>query len=188
MGIKKILALTTLGFVSVLGATQPGFALSISEKGVNTFNAIATPYVFGLLKNVEVPSQNITGGSLTNIHFTLDSPPKPEDIQFLLNPATNGIQFNTNELTAHVTADFSFSYLFIEAKGTAKIDITGISADLGIDQTTQPGTPSGLGLAIKTRDIELKILQDNITIDLEGDGVVKIADLIKPLIKAMIAN
>jgi len=73
---------------------------------------------------------------LTNVHFGLDQPAKPEDIQFILNPATNGIQFNTTDLTAHVTADFSFNYLFIQASGTAKIDITNIVADLGIDLST----------------------------------------------------
>lgn len=136
MGIKKILLLTTLGFVSAFAAPQPGFAYSVSAKGVNTFNTIAAPYIFSNLKNIIIPDIAITGGSLTNITFTLDQPPKPEDIEFILNPATNGINFNTKELAAHVTANFDFSYLFITASGTAKIDITNIIADLGIDLTT----------------------------------------------------
>lgn len=136
MGIKKILLFTTLGFVNAYGASQPGVAYSASAAGVNTFNEIITPYVFGYLHNVSVPDQTIQYGNLTNIHFGLDAPPKPEDIQFILNPATNGIQFNTTDLTAHITADFSISYLFVQAAGTAKIDITNIVADLGIDLAT----------------------------------------------------
>lgn len=157
MGIKKILLLTTLGFVNTIAASNPGFAYSVSAKGVNTFNSIITPYVFSNLKNVAIPDQVITGGSLTNITFTLDAPPKPEDIEFILNPATNGIQFNSSELGAHVTANFKFQYLFISASGSAKIDISNIAADLGVDFTTQAGSPSGLAAAVKTRDVELII-------------------------------
>jgi hypothetical protein len=106
----------------------------------------------------------------------------------VLNPATNGINFNTQDLTAHVSANFYFSYLFIEASGTAKIDITKIVADLGLDLATQKATNGEMAPAVKSRDVELTIVQDNITIDLEGAGVSKIADLVKPLIKSMIAN
>lgn len=188
MGIKKILLFTTLGFVNTLGAGLPGVTYSASAAGINTFNEIITPYVFAQLSNVTVPDQSIQYGNLTNIHFGLDAPPKPEDIQFILNPATNGIQFNTTDLTAHISADFSISYLFIQVAGTAKIDITNIVADLGIDLATQPGTNGELAPAVKSRDVELVINQDDITIDLEGPGVAKIADLVKPMIKNLISN
>lgn len=188
MGIKKILTLTTLGFVNAFAASQPGLGYSASAAGVNTFNAIVTPYVFGYLQNVTLPDQQIQGGNLSNIHFTLDAPPKPEDIEFILNPATNGIQFNTTDITAHISADFSFSYLFISASGTAKIDIKDITADLGLDLATQPGTNGELAPAVKSRDVVLVINQDNIDIDLQGEGVDKIASFIKPVIKSLIAN
>jgi hypothetical protein len=90
-------------------------------------------------------------------------------------------------LTAHIHANFDFNYLFISASGTAKIDITDIIADLGIDLSTQ-AVKGELAPAVKSRDVELVINQDNIAIDLQGDGVAKIADLVKPLIKSLISN
>jgi len=45
-----------------------------------------------------------------------------------------------------------------------------------------------LAPAVSSRDVNLVINQDDITIDLEGEGVAKIADLIKPLIKSLISN
>lgn len=91
-------------------------------------------------------------------------------------------------MTAHVSANFYFQYLFISASGTAKIDITKIVADLGVDFFLQQGANGENAPGVKSRDVELVIIQDNISIDLEGEGVQKIADLIKPLIKSVIAN
>jgi hypothetical protein len=72
MGIKKILLLTTLGFVNTFAAPTAGVAYSASAAGVNTFNSIIAPYIFSQLTNVTVPDQTISGGNVTNILFTLD--------------------------------------------------------------------------------------------------------------------
>ena len=72
MSIKKILILSILGFVDVLGAAKTGFAFSISTKGINTLNTIISPYIFSRLVNIAVPDQIITGGSLNNISISID--------------------------------------------------------------------------------------------------------------------
>jgi hypothetical protein len=188
MSIKKVLLLTSVGIVNVFGAAPAGFGYSVTAKGVNTFNEIITPYVFSYLSDLTLPDKQITGGNLTNIHFGLDQPPKPEDIEFILNPSTNGIQFNTSDLTAHVSANFYFQYLFVTVSGTAKIDMTKIVADLGVDFFLQKGANGEKAPGVKSRDVELVINSDNISIDLEGEGVARIADLFKPLIKKFISD
>lgn len=46
MGIKKILALTTLGFVNTLGAGLPGISYSYNAAGINTMNHLIAPLIF----------------------------------------------------------------------------------------------------------------------------------------------
>lgn len=72
--------------------------------------------------------------------------------------------------------------------GTAKIDITGIKAQVGIDLASQASATGGQALALKSRTVDLVISQDNISVDLEGDGVAAIASLLKPIIKSLISN
>lgn len=188
MGIKKLLALSVVGFASVLGASNPGVAYSASVSGINTLNTIISPFVFQYLQQVPIPDMEASGATLTNILFTLDQPAKNEDFVFSLNPSTNGVTFDAKEFVAHVTSDFKYDSVLFSVSGTAKVDITDITAQVGLDLATQPSTTGGLNTALKSRSVNLAISQDKITIDLKGDGVDDIAELIKPVIKSMISN
>jgi hypothetical protein len=189
MSITKILLLTTLGFVNTFGAVHPGFSYAVSAHGLNTLATALAPDLFDhYLTNVEIPDRQMKEGNLTNVHFTIDKPANLKDIRLSLNHATNGVHLSTSDLKAHITADFAVTHLFVTAKGTAKIDISDIVADLGVDFTTQQGIPSGLTAAIKTRKTNMKIKEENIRIQLEGEGVAKIGRHVKSLIKKNIVN
>jgi membrane protease subunit (stomatin/prohibitin family) len=154
--------------------------MSISDDGVDSITDSLSPYIYGFLRDMPVPDQQIAGyANLTNVHFGFDRPSTSKRSQFFLNPAANGIQFNTTHNTAHITADFDFSHLSINAKGTAKIDLYDVAADFGATFTTQTLRQSGIAGAIQTTDAILRINQDNITINLSGENVEKIPESLK---------
>jgi hypothetical protein len=189
MGIKKLLALTFVGFASTaIAAAGPGLSYSATTAGVNALGGVISPVVFSYLHEVPIPDISAEGADLTNILFSIDEPAKQEDLIFSLNPPTNGITFDANNFVSHVTANFAYSNVIISVTGTAKIDITGIKATVGLDLASQQGTTGGLVPALKSRTIDLVISQDNIAIDLQGDGVDEIADIVKPVIRSIISN
>jgi hypothetical protein len=97
---KRILLLTVLGLATCNAATTPGIAYSASVQGLNTVNHIVIPYVFEAIDKVKIPDQKFDGGSATNIKFLLSPPSDLSQVKFTLDPANNGLDFDSNGIFA----------------------------------------------------------------------------------------
>jgi hypothetical protein len=121
-------------------ANGPGISVSISKEGINDAKNVAIPYIFNIIKDIQVPEVDFDGGYLKNIAIALPQPPI-NDIQLNTDNANNGAELIASGVTADLTADFSYKY-FITVGGSAHVKVKKMSLDMEIDVSEQPGTPS----------------------------------------------
>jgi hypothetical protein len=181
MMFTKIVAL--IG--AVVAANGPGINLSISKEGINNAKNVAVPYIFNIIKDIEIPEVSFDGGYLKNIAIHLPQPPI-SDITLNTDHATNGAELIANEVTAVLTADFSYKY-YITVSGSAKVNVKKMGIDMEIDVSEQPGTPSTeMAPKLKVQKSEININSDDLDVTLSGSLVAKIASVFIPLFKSTI--
>merc|ERR1712166_966578 len=170
----KMFKLVTLVATAAAAATGPGITVSISKEGLNDAKNVAVPYIFNIIKDIQVPQVNFDGGFLKNIAIALPQPPI-SDIELNTDHATNGAELVATGVTAHLTADFSYTY-WITVTGSADVKVNKMGVDLEIDISEQAGTPSTeLAPKLKVQKSDININSDDLDITLSGSLVAKIA-------------
>merc|ERR1712195_153063 len=166
-------------------ANGPGITVSVSQEGINNAKNVAVPYIFNIIKDIKVPQVNFDGGFLKNIAIALPQPPI-SDIELNTDHATNGAELVATGVTAHLTADFSYTY-WITVTGSADVKVNKMGIDLEIDISEQAGTPSTeLAPKLKVQKSDININSDDLDITLSGSLVAKIASVFIPLFKSTI--
>jgi len=141
------------------------------------------PYIFSKLTNLTVPEVDFDGGYFKNIVVDLPQPAL-EDVQVLTVNAKNGLELTAANIAASMTADFSYSVLFLTVTGTADINIKTMGIDMEIDMSTQPSTPAyELAPFLNVSKSVVNINPDDVDITLSGGAVAKIASVFIPFIK-----
>merc|ERR1712166_930638 len=172
----KMFKLVTLVATAAAAATGPGITVSISKEGLNDAKNVAVPYIFNIIKDIQVPQVNFDGGFLKNIAIALPQPPI-SDIELNTDHATNGAELVATGVTAHLTADFSYTY-WITVTGSADVKVNKMGVDLEIDISEQAGTPSTeLAPKLKVQKSDININSDDLDITLSGSLVAKIASV-----------
>ena len=170
---------------SAAAAAGPGISVSISKEGINNAKNVAVPYIFNIIKDIQVPQVNFDGGYLKNIAIALPQPPI-SDITLNTDSATNGAELLANGVTAHLTADFSYTY-WVTVSGSADVKVNKMGIDMEIDVSEQPGTPSTqMAPKLKVQKSDININSDDLDITLSGSLVAKIASVFIPLFKSTI--
>lgn len=166
-------------------ASAPGISVSITQDGINNAKNVAVPYIFNIIKDIQLPEVDFDGGFLKNIAIHLPQPPI-EDIQLKTDSVNNGAELLANGVSAHMTADFSYTY-FITVTGSADVTVKKLGVDLEIDVSEQPGTPNTeMAPKLKVQKSDITINPDDIDITLSGSLVAKIASVFIPLFKSTI--
>lgn len=100
----------------------------------------------------------------------------------------NGLELKAMDNTAHVTSDFTFSYLFITASGKADIKVNKAGVDALVDVSNQAGTPSyDQAPKLTLGELDITINPDDVDIQLSGGSLVtKIANILIPLLKSTV--
>merc|ERR1712127_659953 len=170
---------------TVAAANGPGISVSISKEGINNAKNVAVPYIFNIIKDIQVPEVDFDGGFLKNIAIALPQPPIT-DITLNTDSANNGAELLADGVTAHLTADFSYTY-FLTVSGSADVKVNKMSIDMEIDVSEQPGTPSTeMAPKLKVQKSAININPDDLDITLSGSLVAKIASAFIPLFKSTI--
>merc|ERR1712127_427852 len=170
---------------TVAAANGPGISVSISKEGINNAKNVAVPYIFNIIKDIQVPEVDFDGGFLKNIAIALPQPPIT-DITLNTDSANNGAELLADGVTAHLTADFSYTY-FLTVSGSADVKVNKMSIDMEIDVSEQPGTPSTeMAPKLKVQKSAININPDDLDITLSGSLVAKIASVFIPLFKSTI--
>merc|ERR1712166_936901 len=166
-------------------ANGPGITVSVSQEGINNAKNVAVPYIFNIIKDIKVPEVTFDGGFLKNIAIALPQPPI-SDITLNTDHASNGAELIADGVTAHMTADFSYTY-WITVTGSADIKVNKMAIDMEIDVSEQPGTPSTeMAPKLKVQKSDITINPDDLDITLSGSLVAKIASVFIPLFKSTI--
>jgi hypothetical protein len=171
--------------IAAVHATNPGVSVSISQEGINNAKNVAVPYIFNIIKDIQIPEVDFDGGFLKNIAINLPQPPI-QDIQLNTDHATNGAELVATGVTAHLTADFSYTY-WITVTGSMDIKINKMGVDMEIDVSKQAATPSTeMGPKLKVQKSDININPDDLDITLTGGLVAKIASVFIPLVKSSV--
>jgi hypothetical protein len=166
-------------------ATNPGISVSISQQGINNAKDVAVPYIFDIIKDIQIPEVDFDGGYLKNIAIALPQPPI-NDIQLKTDHATNGAELVADGVTAHLTADFSYTY-WITVTGSIDVKVNKMGVDMEFDVSEQPATPSTeMGPKLKVQKSDININPDDLDISLTGGLVAKIASVFIPLVKSTV--
>jgi hypothetical protein len=177
--------LAALVATAAAAATGPGVTVSISQDGINNAKNVAVPYIFNIIKDIKVPQVDFDGGYLKNIAIALPQPPI-NDITLKTDHATNGAELVADGVTAHLTADFSYTY-WITVTGSADVKVNKMAIDMEIDVSEQAGTPSTeMAPKLKVQKSDITINSDDLDISLSGSLVAKIASVFIPLFKSTI--
>ena len=108
-------------------------------------------------------------------------------INLNLDSANNGLELKASQVSAHLTSDFTYKYLFITATGGMDVKIKNINMDFEVGLGTQPGTPTTeLAPKLTAQKVAVAINPDDVDITLSGSFVAKIAGVFIPLIKSTI--
>ena len=177
--------LAALVATAAAAATGPGVTVSISQDGINNAKNVAVPYIFNIIKDIKVPQVDFDGGYLKNIAIALPQPPI-SDITLKTDHASNGAELVADGVTAHLTADFSYTY-WITVTGSADVKVNKMAIDMEIDVSEQAGTPSTeMAPKLKVQKSDITINSDDLDISLSGSLVAKIASVFIPLFKSTI--
>jgi len=177
--------LAALVATAAAAASGPGVTVSISQDGINNAKNVAVPYIFNIIKDIQVPQVDFDGGYLKNIAIALPQPPI-SDITLKTDHATNGAELVADGVTAHLTADFSYTY-WITVSGSADVKVNKMAIDMEIDVSEQAGTPSTeKAPKLKVQKSDIIINSDDLDITLSGSLVAKIASVFIPLFKSTI--
>jgi len=110
--------------------------------------------------------------------------PALSNINTKLDAANNGLELAASGMSAHITSDFTFTYI-ITVSGTADIKISDLGIDWDFGVSNQPGTPStDLAPKISVVKDAVNIDPKNVDVTLSGSLVAKIAGVLVPLIKS----
>lgn len=170
---------------TVAAANGPGISVSISKEGINNAKNVAVPYIFNIIKDIKLPEVDFDGGFLKNIAINLPQPPIT-DITLNTDNVNNGAELVADGVTAHMTADFSYTY-FLTVTGSADVKVNKMAIDMEIDVSEQPGTPSTeMAPKLKVQKSAITINPDDLDITLSGSLVAKIASVFIPLFKSTI--
>lgn len=163
----------------------PGISVSISAEGINDAKDVAVPYIFNIIKDIQVPEVDFDGGYLKNIAIALPQPPISA-ITLNTDHTNNGAELKANQVTAVMTADFSYTY-WITVGGSAKVNVKKMAIDMEIDVSEQAGTPSTqMAPKLKVQKSDITINPDDLDVTLSGSLVAKIASVFIPLFKSTI--
>lgn len=144
------------------------------------------PYIFQFLKNLTIPEVDFDGGWLKNINVNVPQP-STDAVNIGFDNTKNALELICIEATAHLTADFHYTYLFITVDGKADITIKKAALDVAISAGTQAGTPSyELAPKLNADKIDINVNSDDIDVTLTGGLVAKIANILIPLIKSSV--
>merc|ERR1712166_340205 len=181
----KMFKLVTLVATAAAAATGPGITVSISKEGLNDAKNVAVPYIFNIIKDIQVPQVDFDGGYLKNIAIALPQPPI-SDITLNTDSVSNGAELLADGVTAHLTADFSYTY-WITVSGHADVKVNKMALDMEVDVSEQAGTPSTqMAPKLKVQKSDITINSDDLDITLSGSLVAKIASVFIPLFNSTI--
>lgn len=57
--------------VAAVAARTPGASMSLTEAGMNNAKNVAVPYIFNIIKDINIPEVDFDGGFLKNIEINL---------------------------------------------------------------------------------------------------------------------
>ena len=177
--------LAALVATAAAAASAPGATVSMTQQGINNAKNVAVPYIFNIIKDIQVPQVNFDGGYLKNIAIALPQPPISA-IQLKNDHASNGAELIADGVSAHLTADFSYTY-WITVTGSADVKVNTMGIDMEIDISEQAGTPSTeMAPKLKVQKSDITINSDDLDISLSGSFVAKIASVFIPMFKSTI--
>ena len=107
LAVKALLGMVTVNAWSQ--PDQPGAGVSLTKVGANNAKDVLAPYIFNLLKDIEIPIVSFSGGSLNDLIIHLPCPPL-EDIGMNFEHATNGVELIASGVSATISSDFTYTY------------------------------------------------------------------------------
>jgi hypothetical protein len=152
---------------------------------MNNAKNVAVPYIFDIIKDINIPEVDFDGGYLKNIAIALPQPPISA-LNIKTDSANNGVELVANQVTAKLSADFSYKY-WITVTGTVNIDVKKMGIDMEFDVSEQPGTPATeMAPKLKVQKSAININPDDLDVTLTGSLIAKIASVFIPLVKSTI--
>jgi len=98
---------------------------------MNNAKNVAVPYIFNIIKDIQLPEVDFDGGFLKNIAISLPQPPISA-LNINTDSANNGVELVANQVSAKMSADFSYKY-FITVTGTVNVDVKKMGIDMEMD-------------------------------------------------------